>query len=76
MTKSLKMFSRLILTALLISGAAFYAQAQNKAAVKDDTCEPPTLSLKKASTKETTSVTAAAYVYEFGSAHPIYRYHA
>jgi len=63
MTKSFKIFSHLILTALLISSAAFYVAAQNKAAVKDDTCEPQTISLKKANAEEAASATT--YAYEF-----------
>ncbi len=63
MTKGFCKFSRLILTALLLSGAAFHVAAQTKTLAKDSTCEPPTLSLKKATTKNTTN--AAAYVYEF-----------
>ncbi len=61
MTKSLKIFSHLILTALLISGAAFYVAAQNKAAVKDNTCEPQAISLKKVNAENATSATTYAY---------------
>lgn len=58
-----KLFLRLTFAALLITSAVFHVAAQNKTFAKDSTCEPPTLSLKKANTKDAASATA--YVYEF-----------
>ncbi len=63
MTKSYKIFSRLILTALLFTGAAFHVAAQNKVSAKENTCEPQTISLKKANASDAASATL--YVYEF-----------
>lgn len=63
MTKSYKIFSRLTLTTLLFTGAAFHVAAQNKVSGKENTCEPQTISLKKASANDAASATL--YVYEF-----------
>ncbi len=65
MIEKVKMFLRFTLAALLISGAAFHVAAQTKTFAKDSTCEPQTISLKKASTKDAASAATAAYVYEF-----------